>query len=315
MRALRLDTANLEQERSIVKEERRVNFDNSIEGAMSEMLTNFAFIAHPYHWDAIGFMKDIDAIRLKDARAYFRTYYAPNNAVVAVVGDFQTPALFASLRKYFGSIPRQNAPPPVINSEPPQQGERRIAYNHAAELPSVLIGYHIGNFTDPDDPVLDVLARILAGGESSRLYRSLVYEKQIATDVQANNDTRLDPSLFSFSAQAAPGHTSVECEAAIYAAIETIHKSGVTEQELQKAKNGLRVGVLSRYKTNLGRASLLARAEASWGDWKKAQETLPRYDRVTAADVQRVAGKYFSPRNRTVITLIPEKQEGEGTRP
>src|SRR5439155_4199506 len=120
MRALKLDTANLEQERGIVKEERRVNFDNSVEGAMSELLWNNAFVAHPYRWDTIGFMKDIDAIRLEDAKAYFRIYYAPNNAIVAVVGDFDSQKLFADMRRYFADIPRQPTPRPVVNAEPPQ---------------------------------------------------------------------------------------------------------------------------------------------------------------------------------------------------
>jgi zinc protease len=122
MRALKLDIQNLEQERGIVKEERRVNLDNSVEGSMDELLWNNAFVAHPYRWETIGFMKDLDAIRLEDAKSYFRTYYAPNNSVVSVVGDFDTQKLFSAMRRYFASIPRQPAPPAVINAEPKQSG-------------------------------------------------------------------------------------------------------------------------------------------------------------------------------------------------
>src|SRR5947209_10953418 len=122
MRALKLDRENIEQERGIVKEERRVNTDNSVEGSMGELLWNNAFVAHPYRWDTIGFMKDIDAIRLEDAKAYFRIHYAPNNAVMSIVGDFNTADLFARITKYFGSIPRQPSSRPVVNAEPPQKG-------------------------------------------------------------------------------------------------------------------------------------------------------------------------------------------------
>ena len=313
MRALKLDRANIEQERGIVSEERRVNFDNSVEGGMSERLWNSAFVAHPYRWDTIGFMKDIQAIRLADAQAYFRIYYAPNNAVVAVVGDFNTADLFHRMTLYFSDIPRQPDPLPVVNAEPPQLGERRIEYHRPAELPAVDIGYKGISFKNPADPTLDILSIILAGGESSRLYRSLVYEKQIATSVSASNESRLDPGLFIFYAQAQQGHTTAECEAAIYAGIEDVVKNGVTDRELQKAKNGLRVGVINRYKTNQGRAGMLAENEAFWGDWKHIYQILPNYDRVTAADVKRAAAKYFNPLNRTVVTLVPEKQTGTGT--
>ncbi len=312
MRALKLDRANIEQERGIVSEERRVNTDNSVDGSMSERLWNSAFVAHPYRWDTIGFMKDIQAIKLADAKAYFRTYYAPNNAVVAVVGDFNTSDLFRRMTLYFSDIPRQPAPPPVVNAEPPQQGERRIEYHRPAELPSVRIGYKSISYKDPADPMLDILASILSGGESSRLYRSLVYDKQIATSVSASNESRIDPGLFTFYAQTQPPHTTAECEAAIYAVLYDLKKNGVTERELQKAKNGLRLGVINGYKTNEGRAGLLAENEAFWGDWKHIYTILPKYDRVTAADVQQAAQKILDPLNRTVVTLVPDKESQPG---
>jgi predicted Zn-dependent peptidase len=212
MRSLKLDRANIEQERGIVSEERRVNYDNSVEGSVNERLWNSAFVAHPYRWETIGFMKDIQAIRLEDAKAYFRTYYAPNNAVVAVVGDFNTADLFKKMTLYFSDIPRQPPPLPVVNAEPPQQGERRIEYHRPAELPAVRIGYKGISYKDPADPVLDILSAVLGSGESSRLYKSLVYEKQIATSVGAANESRIDPGLFTFSAQAQEHHTTTECE-------------------------------------------------------------------------------------------------------
>ena len=308
MRALKLDKANIEQERGIVKEERRVNFDNSIEGGMSEMLWNSAFVAHPYRWETIGFMKDIEAIRLEDAKVYFRTYYAPNNSVICVVGDFDTTKLFDEIRKAYGDIPRQPTPRPVVNAEPPQRGERRAKFHRPAELPAVTVGYHVGTFKDSDDPALDILSNILAYGESSRLYKSLVYDKQVATSVTASNESRIDPGLFTFYAQAQQGHTSDECENAIYAVLKEIQDRGVTDREVQKAKNILRSGYVNNFKTNLGLAGQLAEYEANWGDWRRLFDYTKRHDNVTAGDVQRVARKYFSDRIRTVVTLVPENE-------
>ena len=309
MRSLRLDVQNLEQERSIVKEERRVNTDESPEAAMYETLWNNAFVAHPYRWLTIGFMADLNAIRLDDAKEYFRIFYAPNNSVMAVVGDFKTDDLFAKVRKYFSGIPRQPAPGSVTNAEPSQQGEKRIQLHRTAELPAVMIGYKGISFKQADEPALNVLASILARGESSRLYRELVYDKQIAASVSASNDSRIDPGLFTFYAQAKPGKTAQECEQAIYGALERIRKSGVEDREVQKAKNGIRVGYLNGFKTNMGRAGMLADYEANWGSWKELLNYVPRHDKVTAADVKRMAVKYFNPRKRTVVTLIPEKSE------
>ncbi len=308
MRALKLDRANIEQERGIVKEERRVNTDNSIEGSMAEMLWNTAFVAHPYHWDTIGFMKDIDAIKLQDAQDYFRIHYAPNNAVLCVVGDFNSHTLFEKIRREYSDIPSQPAPRPVVNSEPPQPGERRVKLNRAAELPAIMMGYHIGNAKDPYDAALDVLSNILSYGESSRLYKSLVYDKQIATSVSATNESRVDPGLFTFYGQAQQGHTAEECENAIYAALKDIQDKGVTEREVQKARNVLGAHYVNSFKTNLGLAGQLAEYEANWGDWRKLYDYPKRHDKVTTADVQRVARKYFGEKNRTVVTLVPEKE-------
>jgi predicted Zn-dependent peptidase len=312
IRALKIDKENLEQERGIVKEERRVNTDNTVPGSMFELLWNNAFVAHPYRWDTIGFMKDIDAIQVADARAYFKTYYAPNNAIVVVAGDFSTAKLFPAIRRYFEDIPAQTPPPPVVNAEPQQQGEKRILYYRPAELPAILFGYKIGSYLDADDPALDMLNGILSGGDSSRLYKSLVYEKRIATDASGSNDSRLDPGLFSFYIQAAPVHTVEECEQAVYQILNEIKEKGVTERELQKARNARLAGVISRFSTNFGRAGLLADYEAHRGGWNKLYEATQKYDKVTPADVQRVAKKYFSDRARTVIILRPEKPEESG---
>jgi predicted Zn-dependent peptidase len=312
MRSLKIDSQNLEQERGIVKEERRVNTDNTIPGSMYEVLWNHAFVAHPYRWDTIGFMKDLNAIQVADARSYFKTYYAPNNAVVVVVGDFQTKTLFEGMHRYFEDIPAQIPPAKVINAEPPQQGEKRIQYHRTADLPAIFFGYKIGTNRDADDPALDLLSTILSNGDSSRLYKSLIYDQQIANEVSASNESRIDPGLFTFYAQASPGQTAEACETAILKIIEEVKANGVTERELRKAKNARLNAVISRFATNLGRAGLLAGFEAHWGNWNQIYQSTPKYEKVTLADIQRVAKKYFQERTRTVVVLRPEKPEGAG---
>jgi len=305
MRALRLDRANLEQERAIVKEERRSSSEDSIEGAMSELLWAGAFLAHPYRWPVIGTMADLDAIRLDDARAFFRTYYAPNNAVVVVVGDVRADTLFRCMRSLFGTIPRGPTPPRVVNAETPQRGERRLELRRPAELPAVLMGYKVVSFLHKDDAALDVLSIILSQGESSRLYRALVAERRVATSVWASNDSRLDGGLFTIWAQAQAGRTSAECETAVGEVLADVISNGVTEREVEKARNALRSRLATAMATNIGRARLLAQAEVYRGSWRRYGEYLAQRERVTPADVQRVARAYLTTLRRTSVILVP----------
>ncbi|MFY9233580.1 MAG: pitrilysin family protein, partial [Fimbriimonadaceae bacterium] len=303
MRALTLTKENLEQERAIVKEERRSSLDDQILPSMVELLWNHAFLAHPYRWEILGFMKDIDAVTLDDARAYFKTYYAPNNAVLVLVGDFRPAQMMRKLERAYGRIPPQPAPRRVVNSEPEQLGEVRMRYDREAELPSLLLGYKGVSIRDKDDAALDVLITILAGGESSRLYKSLVYDKQIAGDVWASNDSRLDPGLITIYAQAQKGRTAEDCEKAVQEVVDAIWNQGVTDREVRKAKNGLAVGYLSSFKTNTGLAELLARYEGLFGDWQKLYDVPKKREAVTTLNVQWVARKYLKKARRTVIEL------------
>jgi predicted Zn-dependent peptidase len=175
-----------------------------------------------------------------------------------------------------------------------------------------MIGYKGISFKHADEAALNILASILSRGESSRLYRGLVYEKQIAASVSASNDSRLDPGLFTFYAQARPGKTAAECEKAIYATLHAIKKGGVTDREVQKAKNGIRADYLNGFKTNMGRAGMLSEYEANWGTWKELLNYVPKHEKVTADDIKRVANKYFNERKRTVVTLHPEKTADSG---
>ncbi len=313
MRALKIDTANLEQERGIVKEERRVSTDENVQSKMFEDLYAAAYVAHTYHHPVVGWMKDLDNITLQDAKDYFRIYYAPNNATVIVVGAFDAKALKPKMEKLFGSIPAQQKPRPVNDAEPEQQGERRLKLQKAAELPAVAIGYKTVNVSAPDFYALNLLATILARGQSSRLYRRLVYDLQIATEVSASMDDHIDTGLFSFYAQMRPGKETAEAEKEIYRIIDEIAKNGVTEEELQKAKNVSQVDYVNQFKTNVGVANRLGYYEVVYGNYKKSFHVTEEYSKVTIEDVKRAAAAYFNERGRTVIILIPERAGEEAS--
>ena len=309
MRALKLDTANIEQERGIVKEERRVSVDNNVRNKMEEELYATAFVASMYHYPVVGWMRDLDNITLQDAKVYFRTYYAPNNSTVIVTGNFQTDEVLRKMESYFSDIPAQDSPRKVNDAEPDQLGEKRTEVHKIAQLPAVMIGYKSVAVSSKDYYPLDVLATILSRGQSSRLYKSLVYEKQIASQVFAGVDDRMDPGLFTFYSQMKPGKTTSEAENEIYGILEEIKRSGVSDEELQKAKNTAQVDYVRQFKTNQGRGFILGYYEVIYGDYKKALDVVKKYEAVTKNDIQRAAKEYFTDRHRTVVTLIPENQE------
>ncbi len=309
MRSLKIDSENLEQERGIVKEERRVSTDNSVQGSMVENLYAGSFVAHPYQHPVVGWMKDLDHITVADAQEYFRTYYAPNNATIFLVGDFDARTVKTKMEKQFASIPRQPAPASVINAEPQQMGERRIKLHKPAELPAVAIAFKGAAATSPDYAPLNLLAGILSTGQSSRLYKRLVYDLEIATEAGAGLDEFIDPGLFTIFVQMQPGKTTQEAEEETYRILRDIADNGVTEEELQKAKNSAQVDYVNNFKTNVGIANRLGYYEVIHGDYRKSFDVLGTYANVTVDDIRRVAGTYLGERLRTVVTLVPERPE------
>ncbi len=310
MRALKIDSENLEQERGIVKEERRVSTDNSVTGAMYEELYASAFVAHPYQNPVVGWMGDLDNITLPDAREYFRVYYAPNNATLFIVGDFDSEFLRKSISEHFASIPSQEKPRHVVNSEPAQKGEKRVTLRKESQLPAVMIGYKSASVASSDIHALSLLSTILSGGQSSRLYKRLVYDLELVTDVETGTDQLIDPGLFYFYAQMQPGHETAKAEKEIYALVDSIVLSGVREDELQKAKNAAQMSYVDEFKTNSGVASRMGYYEVIWGDYRQSFEVLKHYAAVTSADIQRVAREYLTEDARTVITLVPVEPKG-----
>ena len=305
MANLAITPRNLEQERGIVMEERRLRIDNDVSGSMYEALYLQAYERSPYRWNTVGFMEDLKLITLDDARAYFRTNYAPNNATLVLAGDVEPAAAFALAARYFGGIPRRQPPGPVDAAEPVQDGERRVVVRREAELPSVLMGYKAVRVADPDRPALDVASRLLGTGEASRLERDLVREHELATSVDADLEWGIDPELFTIRAQARPGKTAAELERRIDAVVAELARKPVPEDELAKAKRLLFAELVRSMKTANGKANQIGFFDVVFGDYTALFRVEDEWNAVTAADVQRVAARYLVPAGRTVVVLEP----------
>ncbi len=305
MRSLRLTDESLEQEREVVKEERRLRTDNSIFGLMEEQLEALVFLAHPYRWPVIGWMDDIQRITRADCEAFFRTYYAPTNAAVYVVGDQDPDRTLALLERYYGDIPAGPAPEPVPAGEPPQRGERRAAVRYPAQAPALLVGWRGPPATSPDASALDVLQVCLAVGESSRLRRRLVHLSELAVSVSISWGWRIDPGVFMAFVELAPGVAPARAEKVLWAELAGVAEHGVSAAEVRRAKALLRSGVLHEIATHHGTAHALGQAEALLGDWREAGRALEHYETVRPRDVRRVAAEYLDASRRCVVVLEP----------
>ena len=306
MQNLAFDPKIVDSERGVVYSERRTSVDNSNGGILREQLLAAAFTAHPYQWPVVGWPSDIEAWTMEDLRAHYKTGYAPNNCVMVVVGDVTEAQVMALVKKYLEPIPAQPPPPAVRTKEPEQAGERRITVRKPAQLPLQLVGYHMPDAKSPDTTVLDVIDALMTTGQSSRLYSRMVDRDQIALNVGANADHALDPGLFVFSMTPRSGVDPARTEKVLFEEIEKLRTAPVPADELSKAKNQLLARHYRQLKTIAGRANLLGTFEVFEGDYSKLFTSDREIQAVTAADIQRVATKVFSEKNRTVATLIPE---------
>ena len=305
MRELSLLPDLLKSEVEVVREERRFRTDNSVPGLLDEALYSTSFVASPYHWPVVGWMKDLERITRDEMVDYFRTYYAPNNCVLLLVGDFAPADAKAKIAQYFAGIPRQTPPAAPVNSEPDQNGEKRVFVRYPSETVSIDIGYKAPSVKSDDIWTLDILSNILSGGESSRLHQALVYDQQIALSANSSFRAGLEPGLFEFYVEMKPGHTADEGEKALYAEIQRLATDGPTERELQKARNQSESGFISALKTNNGAGQALGFFEHVHGDYKQFFNAIDRYRAVTAADCRRVAQQVFDANRRTAAILVP----------
>jgi len=303
---LLLDPKEINAEREVVIEERRTRTEDDPSGFLGEEVGSIAFKAHPYGSPIIGWMEDIKRITPAEIRAFYKTYYVPNNAIVVAVGDFRAPAVLEKIQKTFGRIPRAQTPPPVLAVEPTQNGERRVIVKKEAELPVVYMAWHVPNHQSNDAPALEVLSTILSGGRASRLYRDLVYQRQLA--LEAGGDYSyfaLDPNLFWFWATPMPGQTPETLEAELAKHMERLKTEPVTDEELARAKNQIESAFVLQEDSVHRRAALLARFELIGGYGQK-DSFMTKIRAVTAADLTRVAGAWFAPERRSVGVLLPK---------
>ena len=299
----------VESERQVVYSERRLSVDNNNYGLLDEQLQAAAFQAHPYHWPVVGWPSDIEKWTIDDLKTYHAMAYSPTNATMVVVGGVKAADVFALADKYLAPIPAHDPPPPVRTVEPAQLGERRVVVHKFAQLPLLQIGYHVPNAVSPDYYALSLLDTLLTAGESSRLYRSLVDQQQLALSVETQFGPTFDPTLFNVVAQPRAGVAPEKLEAAFYTEIDKLKAAPVDDHELQKARNQ----AIARYYRSLRsinlRANTIGEYQVFFGDWHKLSDVEAEYNKVTAADIQRVAKQYFGENNRTVATLIPDGKE------
>jgi len=313
IRDLALDPDVIKSERGVVASERRTSIDASNFGILWEQLWATAFTAHPYQWPVVGWMVDIENWKREDLEHHFQMGYSPSNATMVVVGDVTLDEIVKLAQKYIEPIPSHDPPPPVTTVEPQQQGERRVEVKKFAQLPVLMMGYHVPESKSPDFYAIEVLEKILFRGQSSRLYQRLVDKDQLALSVNGGWELSFDPTLFTVFSQPKAGVDPAKVEATINEELGRLAKEPVTDQELQKAKNILLADFYRAMKTINGKANTIGSYEVFLGDYHKLFSAPDDYSRVTAEDVMRVAAKYFTEKNRTVATLIPEKpQAGDG---
>ncbi|HEY6301192.1 MAG TPA: pitrilysin family protein [Candidatus Binatus sp.] len=296
---------DFDKEKHVVLEERRMRTEDNPEDALDEMVRAAAYVAHPYHWPVIGWFHDVDGLTLDDAMAYHKIYYSPQNALIVAVGDFDSDQVLKLISEAFAGVKNGPKPPPLTDLEPPQDGTRRVELKHAANLPAFEEAYHVPNIVSPDAYALEIASEILSDGQSSRLYKKLVVEKQMVVDIGAGYDmTSFDPGLFVVSAQMRPGIKAADTQVEVEKELTAMREAPVGAEELQKAKN------LEQAQFVFGQDSVMREAEMlgvyeMLGDYHMVDKYLDGIDKVTAADVQRVAKTYLVATNMTEGVLVP----------
>ena len=307
MRSLAITKANLDNQRNAVQEERRLGVDNQPYGKTFEALDELAYENFAYEHSVIGSMADLDAASVEDVASFFKTYYAPNNAVIGIVGDVDTKVVLEKARKYFEAIPAQPAPAPVDMTEPPQTEERRATLEDPlARLTRIDMAYKVPPSSSPDDDALTVLSTILSNGRSSRFFEAIVRQKQLATNVSAGSQETRGPGLFNVVAIVAPGKSATDLEAAIDEEVEKIKAGPIADWEIQKARTGARSGFVNSVGSSLQRAILLSQYAMFYDKPDLINTRADSIGKVTAADVQRVAAKYLVKTGRTVVVTVPK---------
>jgi zinc protease len=314
MATLKIDKDTFSREREVVKEERRMRVDNQPYGALSEIIYDQAFTVHPYKHTTIGRMADLEAAPVDDVRDFYRTYYVPNNATLVLVGDFDSPQAIQLVSEYLGRVPRSDRPiPRDLPQEPSQQREKRVTLTENWPLPVIVVAHHITYDGHPDSYPLHMAAKILSDGQSSRIYRKLVYERGIALSAFGSGNIVEEPNLFFAAAILQPGHALEEAEMALLEELERLKNEPVSNKELQRARNQFARDYIIGRETNQQKAVQLAHAVVIHkGDITTADGEFDIFMKISAADIQRVARTYFTPERRVVLRILPSRPPASG---
>ena len=311
MRSLAITKESLDNQRNAVQEERRSGLDNQAYGHTSEAIDEQGLDNAAYKHSVIGSMNDLNAASVDDVASFFKTYYAPNNAIIAVTGDVTTARVQELARKYFEPVPAQPAPPRVDIAQAPQTAERRLSLDDAlARVPRLDISYRIPSNLSPDDDSIGVLALVLGSGRSSRFFETIVRQKQLAAGASAFAPDSRGPRLFRISATPIPGKSLEDLEAAIYAEIERVKTGPIEDWEIEKARNTARRQFVGGLQSSLNRAVDLAEYALIYDNPGEINTRYQRLDKLNAADVQRVAKQYLTPENRSVVITRPNAAAG-----
>ncbi len=311
IRDLSFDPKMIESERQVVASERRTSVDANNPSLLSEQLWAASYTAHPYQWPVIGWMTDIEHWKIDALKHHFEMGYAPNNALMVIAGDINAAEVLKLAVQYLEPIKSHAPPPPVTTVEPEQFGERRVSVVKFAQLPILEVAYHVSKSSHPDFYPLQVLQYILFYGQSSRLYVRLVDHDQLALSVEGGVNFAIDPTLLEIFVQPKESVPVEKVEAVLYQELDRIQTEPVPDVEMRKAKNALLATFYRQLKTVDGKAHALGNYEIFLGDYHKLFGAGAEYEKVTPAEVKRVALKYLGAKNRTVGVLVPEKGNGD----
>jgi zinc protease len=313
MATLRVDEATFRNEREVVKEERRMRVDNQPYGRLNEIIYDQAFTTHPYKHPTIGSMEDLQAASIADVREFHQTFYVPENATLTIVGDFDTAQAKELITTYFGRVPKAPRPVPRdIPQEPTQKAEKRVTVEAPWPLPAVVVAYHITYDGHPDSYPLHIASKVLSDGQSSRIYQKLVYRDRLAVTAFGGANLIEHPNLFYAVAIVQPGQTPQDAITALVGELDRLKTEPISERELQRTKNQFARDYIMGRQSIQQKALQLAHASVLHGDVTTADGEFEIFQRISAADVQRVARTYFTEENRLVLTIMPSGRNSSG---
>ena len=307
MATLRVDDVAFRREREVVKEERRMRVENQPYGRLNEIVYDHAFTVHPYKHPTIGSMADLESASIEDVREFHSTFYVPENATIAIVGDFDLQNTRDLVTQYFGRIPKAAKPVPRdIPAEPPQTKEKRVVVEEPWPLPAVVVAYHITYDGHPDSYPLHITSKVLSDGQSARIPRELIYNKQLALSAFGSGNITEHPNLFYAVAIVQPGQTPQAAEQALLAEFDKLKREPISAIELQRAKNQFARDYILGRESNQEKGLHLAHAAVIHNDVATADGEFDIFTNITTADVQRVAKTYFNESNRLVLYILPK---------